>query len=258
MSDRAAYSRVYWTIVDDEKFATIYDNDAHLAAWLRLLLIADQTYPASGQLPAGVRRSSVKALTDAGLIDLAGSRFRVHGLDAERKRRSDPARASANARWSHSERTPSAVRADRASSNATALLDEDETRTRRDEGSARATDDPFDAPELEALIWLSKHGCDIRPGNGYHQKLIVAVEHHGINAIVGMFDRLAGAGTKDGDTKGFLFGAIDALDARGRPKLAVLEAEDRADEDEAVRQRRIEKTRRETAELRSAIEAKPP
>lgn len=113
-----------------------------------------------------------------------------------------------------------------------------------------------DAPETEALIWLSKHGCDIRPGNGYHQKLVLAVEHHGVNAVVGMFDRLRSAGTRDGDIKGFLFGAIDALDARNRPKLSELEAEDRADESSAARQRRIDRTRSETAAMRSAIEGK--
>jgi len=87
MSERAAYSRVYWSIVDDPKFISIYDDDHHLAAWLRLLLIADQAHPASAHLPANVRRQSVTALTSCGLIDLAGQRYRVHGLDAERERR---------------------------------------------------------------------------------------------------------------------------------------------------------------------------
>jgi len=87
MSERAAYSRVYWSIVDDPKFISIYDDDHHLASWLRLLLIADQAHPASAHLPANVRRQSVTALADCGLIDLSGQRYRVHGLDAERERR---------------------------------------------------------------------------------------------------------------------------------------------------------------------------
>jgi hypothetical protein len=88
VSERASYSRVYWSIVDDPKFVTIYDSDTHLAAWLRLLLIADQAHPASAHLPSNVRRSSVKALAECELIDLLpGSRYRVHGLDAERERR---------------------------------------------------------------------------------------------------------------------------------------------------------------------------
>lgn len=91
MSERAPYSRVYWMIGDDPKFDTIYDDDHHLAAWLRLLLIADQAHPASAHLPANVRRSSVKALADVGLVDLAGSRYRIHGLNAERSKRRDSA-----------------------------------------------------------------------------------------------------------------------------------------------------------------------
>jgi len=100
MKDRNPYSRVYWSILDDEKFAAAYDNDHHLAAWLRMLLAADQAYPASGQVPQSVSRASLRALCDAGLIDVTGRRFRVHGLDAERARRTALGRKASNARWS--------------------------------------------------------------------------------------------------------------------------------------------------------------
>ena len=83
-----------------------------------------------------------------------------------------------------------------------------------------------DEPEGEAVTWLARHGCYVRPGSGWHQQLVVAVEHHGINAIVGMFDRLAAAGMAQGDTKGYVFGAIDALNARTRPDAAALGRED--------------------------------
>lgn len=93
MSERAPYSRVYWDIVDDPKFGTIFDNNDHLATWLRLLMQADAQWPASSAVPATARKASVKALSDAGLIDLVpGGRFRVHGLDAERGRRREAAR----------------------------------------------------------------------------------------------------------------------------------------------------------------------
>ncbi len=110
--------------------------------------------------------------------------------------------------------------------------------------------DPWADPEHEAIAWLAKHGCDIRPGNGYHRKLVTAVEAHGVNALIGMFDRLAEAGTKHGDVKGFLFGAIDALDARTRPKLADVSKAERADDTEAAHQRRLAATQRHLAELR--------
>ncbi len=114
--------------------------------------------------------------------------------------------------------------------------------------------DPWADPEHEALVWLAKHGCDIRPGNGYHHKLVTSVEVYGVNAVVGAMDRLADAGTRQGDVKGFLFGAIDMLNSRDRPKLADLEKGERADETERAHRARLERTRRETAELRAALE----
>lgn len=89
MGERAPYSRVYWSVVDDPKFTAVYDDDRHLATWLRLLIAADAIWPASPTLPVSARKTSVQALVDAGLIDLLPShRYRVHGLDAERNRRS--------------------------------------------------------------------------------------------------------------------------------------------------------------------------
>ena len=101
------YSRVYWRIVDDDRFAAVYGNDHHLAAWLRLLLGADQAWPASASLPASVRRASVAALTNCGLIESRTSgMYRIHGLDAERSRRQSSAAAAASARWSDGASAP--------------------------------------------------------------------------------------------------------------------------------------------------------
>jgi hypothetical protein len=247
MSDRP-YSRVYWEIVDDPKFETIYDNDSHLAAWLRMLLMADQAHPASGQIPSNARRASVKALANAGLIDVAGGRFRVHGLAAERSRRSEAGRVGglASGRSRAVERPLNVPLNDgRTKTN----LDEDETRTRQDETSI--AHDGWDEPEAEAVTWLAKHGCSLMPHSGYYRHLVLMVEAHGINAVIGMFDRLAGAGTKSGDIKGYLFAARDALDKRTRPNLANLEKEDRAEEIERTSQREVERTKRYLAELRA-------
>ena len=108
MSERQPYSRVYWSIIDDPKFSAIYDDDHHLSAWLRLLLAADQSWPASAHIPAGCQRSSIAALVTAGLIDRAGSRYRVHGLDAERAKRSESGRNAAALRW-HSGRNTDGI-----------------------------------------------------------------------------------------------------------------------------------------------------
>lgn len=94
------YARLYLCLVDDPKFAAIYDDDHHFAAWCRLLMIAEPSWPASAHLPARVRRASVVALVDAGLIDLQpAGRYRIHGLDAEREQRRQHAQAASNARW---------------------------------------------------------------------------------------------------------------------------------------------------------------
>lgn len=95
-----AYCRVYHSIVDDDKFAEVFDNDAALATWLRLLITADQAWPASAPLPASARRRAVDLLSRVELVDLLpGSRYRIHGLDAERNRRADSARKGAAVRW---------------------------------------------------------------------------------------------------------------------------------------------------------------
>jgi hypothetical protein len=94
-----AYVRVYYSIIDDPKFVDIYDDDHHLAAWLRLLLGADAVWPASAHLPTNVRRASVRALVDVGLVDVSGHRYRLHGLDAERERRGQSGRNAAAMRW---------------------------------------------------------------------------------------------------------------------------------------------------------------
>ena len=150
------YSRVYWRIVDDERFERIYADDHHLAAWLRLLLGADQSWPASAPLPSAVRRSSVTALVSCGLVELRQPGFyRVHGLDAERGRRASTASVAADARWRPSNadgmRPHPPSNADGMQShpvsNAKGMLDEtrlDETRLDETESSASSALVPLD------------------------------------------------------------------------------------------------------------------
>jgi hypothetical protein len=82
------YSRLYWRLIDDEKFATIYLDDAAFALWARLLMTADMAFPASASLPFGTKPRSLAKLVGVGLVDtLPAGRYRVHGLAAERDRR---------------------------------------------------------------------------------------------------------------------------------------------------------------------------
>lgn len=94
------YVRVYYRVIDDPKFADVFDDDARLACWLRLLLIADGTYPAPAPIPHGVKRAAFAHLVKVGVIDLEpGNRYRIHGMDAERGARSRRAADAARERW---------------------------------------------------------------------------------------------------------------------------------------------------------------
>lgn len=127
MSDRP-YSRHYHELVDDAKFADIYPDDHHYACWSRLLMLADQAWPASAHIPATARKASVAKLAEVGLIDLLpDGRFRMHGLQTERERRSIAASKAATRRWA-AERN-AAGNADRtAGADITAMPRRDETR----------------------------------------------------------------------------------------------------------------------------------
>jgi hypothetical protein len=94
------YVRVYHELMDDPRFAEVYGDDAALALWLRLLLLADAIWPQSPHLPAGYRRRALDLLVRAGLVELVpGRRYRIHGLDRERQARSEQARHAVNVRW---------------------------------------------------------------------------------------------------------------------------------------------------------------
>lgn len=112
------YARVYHDLVDDPKFEKVYDNDHALATWLRMLLMADATYPVSAPMPP--RNPTVRLLIDCGLIvEKPGNRYQVKGLRAERERRSAASRIGAVKRWEN-ERNANAMpsRAEQSNSKA--------------------------------------------------------------------------------------------------------------------------------------------
>lgn len=88
MTARQPYSRVYWSIRDDQRLADIYGDDHALAAWLRSLIAADMAYPAPADLPRRCTPAAMRKLVTAGIVEPAGDGlFRFHGLAAERTRR---------------------------------------------------------------------------------------------------------------------------------------------------------------------------
>jgi hypothetical protein len=162
MGERAPYSRVYWSIVDDPKFEAIYGDNDHLATWLRLLITADAIWPASATLPANARRGSIRALNEAGLVDLLKDhRYRVHGLDAERGRRAKAATSrSPNGDQVVPERSPNGPSRARDALLGSSLL----SSSRLPEGVQGEPADALDAfyrltgswPSPKVLPWLNR------------------------------------------------------------------------------------------------------
>lgn len=161
------YARVYWSIRSDPRTRDLYRDDALLAAWLRLLIAADMAWPAPADIPVGIRKASLKALVDAGVVELldGGSLFTFHGLDKERSRRSTHARTAASARWN----APSIAQSE--TSNAETMLAKQSRakQSRADHadgiaGADGATDDPavalFDRtaryPSAGLLKWIGR------------------------------------------------------------------------------------------------------
>lgn len=137
MSERQPYSRLYWSVFDDERFDTIRGDMRHFGSWSVMLLVADMAYPASAFVPPVVPKASLTALVDAGLIEpQLGGLFRVHGLQAERERRADAARRGGR-------RDP-----DGTQTGGNRPPRRDETRRGQDEGIQRGTSSTYAADGL--------------------------------------------------------------------------------------------------------------
>lgn len=93
------YSRIYWCF--PEEYLEIYNDDRTFATFVRLLLLADGTYPAPPPVPRNVRRAALLTLIAAGLLELTedGDHYRIKGLVAERQRRKKQAKDAADKRW---------------------------------------------------------------------------------------------------------------------------------------------------------------
>lgn len=220
MADRP-YARVYYSDLERD-YPDVWHDPIALGTYVHLLAIAEAMWPAVPEVPRSARDAIVKRLFESGLlVSLPRFGYRIKGMDAERTARSTAARTAANARHGNADSTAPTM--------------PNLTEPNRAEPS-QADAGAWEEPEGEALTWLAKHGCYVRPGNGYHAHLVMTVEQHGINAVVGMLDRLARAGVKDGDTKGFVFGTRDALNPK--VDLKGVEAEVRAEERETARRNR--------------------
>lgn len=98
MTDTRRYSRVYWSVMDDERFADVWPNQSALGLWLQLLLLADASWPVRPNLPPP--SDELTLLVQASLIIPVGRyQYRVRGMDDEKVRRQEHGRAAALHRW---------------------------------------------------------------------------------------------------------------------------------------------------------------
>jgi hypothetical protein len=249
MTERA-YCRVYYSIKDDPKFEAIYDDDHHLATWLRLLIAADAIWPASPDIPIGARKASLAALVDVGLVDLGTSRrYRIHGLDAERGARSAAARSSVAQRTYPVRNTnvqrPSYSRSE--PSQAKPSLDRAEPTPARRNGMepigailprAEPDTDAFGVSEQEGRVFtfIARHGASIRPDQGLGIRLLGLMERRGVEEVLRHAGIMAKAGAKLSDRQ-WVFGLEAALEIVPSPKDA---READAAEDARKRSERIQ------------------
>ena len=202
MTARAPYSRVYWSILDDEKFVGVRDHPALLGSWLLLLINADAIYPAPAFVPAAIRKAHLAALVEAGLIDMTGAgTYRVHGLASERERRADAAASSARTRWG-SERDANGMR----------THPERDASTRRDETS-------IDEDEEYVVAYFNAAGR--APTKLQRQKLWELYDRHSLEWLVANLPKTCDCHGRDP-----LGHAFDADTAWRREQTARVKAEE--------------------------------
>jgi hypothetical protein len=131
MTDERKYVRVYYgDMIRD--YPDVWADDAQLAAWLRMLSTADPMWPTPPEIPRSVKPRTLTALTGSTLVEpLPQHRFRMKGMETERKRRSDAARTAAALRWhgnGTAESMPKTKRAVNEQSTTGAETDDDDGR----------------------------------------------------------------------------------------------------------------------------------
>lgn len=170
MSERQPYSRIYWSVLYDEKFVEVRSDMRHFGSWSLMLVVADMAYPAPAFVPPTVPKRSLEKLAEVHLIDrLDGGMFRVRGLTKEREGRSGTARANATARWSGSNGNANGMQAD-SGRNASQVIAETGDETRAETEAPRAPD-PADAywsltgkyPNGGALSWIDDMSASYGP-----------------------------------------------------------------------------------------------
>ena len=156
------YTKLYHVLKDE--YPSVWASDARLAAFVRLLVIADKWWPQ--RAPVGRRSAAYRALVSCGLVleDGDGDSYSILGLDKDRTGRSHHGKHAALARWGNA---PS-----NAPSNAHASPEGMPNKAEQNKAEQRDGHPANGAPET-FLGWKPK---DPKPGlhDGHHGKGCVA------------------------------------------------------------------------------------
>jgi hypothetical protein len=222
------YIRIYFRVRDDARFEHAYGCDICWAAYTRLLMDAEAAFPVPASLPT-LRPHAKTELLAAGIIELRmHGCFVIHGLEAERERRSHQGKAGAAARWqsernanaspTHSERNANAMRQHPAPGSDALLTDQSKAESISSTPSVRTTPtharpqlDDAD-PAFALRQWLASHNAPIKDGDGYHAKLVRLIASDSgktCSDVIAVFERLAAGGART--SKQYVMGAEDAL-----------------------------------------------
>jgi 5-methylcytosine-specific restriction endonuclease McrA len=97
--DVRKHARFYYDDFQHD-YPSVFDDEAALGTWVRLLVIAERSWPASPELPRSIKPRLLRVLVEAGLVALGPHyTFALKGHNAERTRRSEMASQSATLRW---------------------------------------------------------------------------------------------------------------------------------------------------------------
>lgn len=101
------FARIYYVDLARDH-PEIWTDDAGLSNYVRLLSMADTTWPVVPEIPRSVKRTMVERLVQSTLIRLIPPfGYAVKGFDKERQERSDKAQNAALARYARSSATGS-------------------------------------------------------------------------------------------------------------------------------------------------------
>lgn len=200
--------------MDDKKFDDIRADMRHFGSWTVMLVVAEMAYPAPAFVPPHVPRASLKALQDAGLIELLPARmYRIKGLAKERAARAAQGKPGAAARWernangerSQSDGTPTAMPAKQSKDEQS----KDETSTARD--------DDLSDDETDLFGFLAKNGAYIRPESGFGVRLLGLIDRRGVEVVIEKAKRMLG--TERLSDRQWVFGLEGALEEIPSPPM---------------------------------------